>query len=62
MNSASELLWSRASVQLFDISFRHRPIYVSLAESGPEIGFEMFDGITELPPPRDMALCPRSVW
>lgn len=41
MKSVEELLGLRDLVRMFDISFRLRPIYASLASDGPEIGFEL---------------------
>lgn len=41
MNAADKPRWLRDLVRTFGISFRLRPMYVSLAGGRPEIGFEL---------------------
>ena len=41
MNAADKLMCLRDLVRTFSISFRLRPMYVSLAGGRPEIGFEL---------------------
>lgn len=41
MNAADKPRWLRDLVHTFGISFRLRPMYVSLAGGRPEIGFEL---------------------